>query len=141
MMRPYFSENHPQPSDENVVINAIALSMLTILALGIAVYQFLLYQREQEQKRLDTRVYRGYVLHTDKKLEKSPDPGIDSTIERKLGKKQVDREMTRKLLDHPFVTPGGGFNAPGVRSTGVAIVDAIDRVQDRRKNLSQKPAS
>lgn len=36
------------------------------------------------------------------------------------------QENRTKLLNHPAVTPGPGFNYPGVQSTGVAIVDAID---------------
>lgn len=36
------------------------------------------------------------------------------------------QRIEQKLLNHPNVTPGPGFYAPGVQSTGNTIVDAID---------------
>lgn len=33
--------------------------------------------------------------------------------------------LRQKLLDHPAVTPGDGFDKPGVQATGGAILDAI----------------
>ena len=37
--------------------------------------------------------------------------------------------MAQKLLSHPAVTPGPGFDAPGVQQTGVTIIDAMDQAQ------------
>ena len=40
------------PSDENLVITVIAVSLLAITVVGIGVYQFLQYQREQDSGKL-----------------------------------------------------------------------------------------
>ena len=41
------------------------------------------------------------------------------------------QETRARLLAHPNVIPGPGFDRPGVQSTGAAIVDAIDTAQER----------
>ena len=41
--------------------------------------------------------------------------------------------MAEKLLSNPAVTPGPGFNAPGVQQTGIAIIDAIEHAQATAK--------
>lgn len=38
----------------------------------------------------------------------------------------------QRLREHPLVTPGDGFHAPGVQETGIAIVDAIDQHSSRK---------
>ncbi len=123
------------PSDENLVITVIALSMLTIAVLGIGIYQFMQYQREQDQERLNSRVYRSYVRHTDQEQAQAPapEPVPEQAAARQPSQAQINQEMTRKLLAHPGVTPDAGFSAPGVRSTGVVIIDAIDQAQAREK--------
>lgn len=44
---------------------------------------------------------------------------------------QKAQEVRARLLANPNVTPGPGFDRPGVQSTGAAIVDAIDTAQER----------
>lgn len=126
-----------------MVITVIALSLLTITGLGIGIYQFMQHQREQDQERLNSRVYRSYVRHTDQEQAQAPEPAPEPAppAARQPNQAQINQDMTRKLLAHPGVTPGPGFGAPGVRSTGVIIIDAIDQAQAREKNPVQRPAS
>lgn len=37
------------------------------------------------------------------------------------------QQIRQKLLNHPAVTPGPGFNAPGVQRTGISIVQAMEK--------------
>ena len=128
------------PSDENLVITVIALSLLTITVLGIGIYQFMQYQREQDQERLNSRVYRSYVRHTDQEQAQAPvaEAAPEPPAARAPNQAQINQDMTRKLLAHPGVTPGPGFAAPGVRSTGVLIIDAIDQAQAREKGQAPR---
>jgi hypothetical protein len=121
------------------VITVIAVSLLTITVLGIGIYQFLQYQREQDQERLNSRVYRSYVRHTDEAPAPEEPAQAAATPAPRPSQVQLNQEMTRKLLAHPGVTPGAGFSMPGVKSTGVAIIDAIDQAQAREK-ASAAPA-
>jgi hypothetical protein len=123
------------------VITVIALSMLTITVLGIGIYQFLQYQREQDQERFNSRVYRSYVRNTEPARAPEPEPAEAPVAQRQPTPQQVNQEMTRKLLAHPGVTPGPGFSAPGVKSTGVLIIDAIDQAQARERSPNQRPSS
>ena len=133
------------PSDENLVITVIALSLLTSAVLGIGIYQFLQYQHQQDQERLNSRAYRSYVRHTDQEQiqttapEQTPEP---PSLARQPSQAQINQDMTRKLLSHPGVIPEAGFTAPGVRSTGVLIIDAIDQAKAREKAQAlQRPPS
>ncbi len=131
------------PSDENLVITVIAVSLLAITVLGIGVYQFMQYQREQDQEQLNSRVYRSYVRNTDEApAPEEPEQPAATPTPAKPSQQQLNQEMTRKLLAHPGVTPGAGFSAPGVKSTGVVIIDAIDQAQAREKASSAaRPAA
>lgn len=130
------------PSDENLVITVIALSLLAVTVVGIGVYQFMQYQREQDQEQLNSRVYRSYVRHTDEAPAPEEPPQAAAAPATKPNQSQLNQEMTRKLLAHPGVTPGAGFSAPGVKSTGVAIIDAIDQAQAREKaSTPPRPAA
>jgi hypothetical protein len=102
------------------VITVIAVSLLTITVLGIGIYQFLQYQREQDQERLNSRVYRSYVRHTDEAPAPEEPAQAAATPAPRPSQVQLNQEMTRKLLAHPGVTPGAGFSMPGVKAPGVA---------------------
>ena len=129
------------PSDENLVITVIAVSLLAITVVGIGVYQFMQYQREQDQEQANSRVYRSYVRHTDE-TPAPQEPPPQATPTPGPSQLQLNQEMTRKLLAHPGVTPGAGFSMPGVKSTGVVIIDAIDQAQAREKaSAAPRPAA
>src|SRR5260370_927406 len=126
------------PSDENLVITVIAVSLL-----AIGVYQFMQYQREQDQEQLNSRVYRSYVRNTDEApAPEEPEQPAATPTPAKPSQQQLNQEMTRKLLAHPGVTPGAGFSAPGVKSPGVVIIDAIAQARAREKASSAaRPAA
>lgn len=64
--------------------------------------------------------YRDYTQST---------PSTPETV-TPLPTAYAEAQRTReKLLNHPAVTPGPGFNQRGVQSTGVAIIDAIDQAK------------
>ncbi len=103
----------------------LAVIVVLLGILGLAGYQFWKHKMEQEQALKASRTYRGYV-ETQQPAPSVSEPEQASALSE-------ERQMEQKLLAHPGVTPGQGFGAPGVKSTGVRIIDAIDEAQARQK--------
>ena len=121
-----------QRSDENFVFTAVGVFLVASLMLGTAAYKYLQYSQQQEQARTDRQAYKRYNDYLKSSQEDTPAPATQDPAPAQTAATAATAaqpSMTEKLLSHPAVTPGPGFNAPGVQQTGVAIIDAIEHAQ------------
>ncbi|OAD85922.1 hypothetical protein ATN89_01940 [Comamonas thiooxydans] len=123
----------PQRSDENLVVTAIAAFLVAALILGTVAYQYLKHSQQQEQTRTDRQAYKRYNDYLKSTEQAAPEPAAKQPAPALASAPAAPPSMAEKLLSHPAVTPGPGFNAPGVQQTGVAIIDAIDHAQASAK--------
>lgn len=123
----------PQRSDENLVVTAIAAFLVAALILGTVAYQYLKHSQQQEQTRTDRQAYKRYNDYLKSTEQAAPEPATKQPAPAQVSVPAAPPSMAEKLLSHPAVTPGPGFNAPGVQQTGVAIIDAIDHAQATAK--------
>lgn len=130
-------------SDVNFVFTAIAVFLLASLILGTVAYQYSQYADKQEQARNERQAYKRYNDYLKSTQQASPeqtpvaaqDPApAQPTLEPQAEASPPQLSMSEKLLTHPAVTPGPGFNAPGVQETGVAIIDAMGNAQASSKH-------
>ena len=128
----------PQPparSDENWVVTAVAVFLVASLVLLVAGYQYLKYSQQQEQNRQERQTYQRYNDYLKSSQEPAPStqpaqavaPSEPAPAAQAASPAQPS--MAQKLLSHPAVTPGPGFDAPGVQQTGVTIINAMDHAQ------------
>ncbi|WP_159912854.1 hypothetical protein [Pantoea sp. 18069] len=108
-------------TDESFVITAVTIGLISCIALGYLLDWYLENRNTREMNRAKTEVYQQYLHNTP---SQQPKPLPEALAER--------LKVRDQLLAHPAVKPGPGFTAPGVQSTGKAIIDAIDLVQDRQ---------
>ncbi|WP_314972288.1 hypothetical protein [Comamonas testosteroni] len=123
----------PQRSDENLVVTAIAAFLVAALILGTVAYQYLKHSQQQEQTRTDRQAYKRYNDYLNSTEQAAPKPATRPSAPAQVSAPAAAPSMAEKLLSHPAVTPGPGFNAPGVQQTGVAIIDAMDHAQASAK--------
>lgn len=126
----------PQRSDENLVVTAIAVFLVAALILGTVAYRYFKHsqqQQEQEQTRSERQAYKRYNDYLDSTEQATAKPAANPPSPVQASAPAAPPSMAEKLLSHPAVTPGPGFNAPGVQQTGVAIIDAIDHAQATAK--------
>ena len=127
-------QHAPQRSDENYVVTAIGVFLLASLVLGTATYKYLQHSEQQAQARSDRQAYKRYNDYLQSAQEDTPAPAAQDPAPAQAAQAAAAQPtMAEKLLSHPSVTPGPGFNAPGVQQTGVAIIDAIDHAQATAK--------
>ena len=127
-------QHAPQRSDENYVVTAIGVFLLASLVLGTAAYKYLQHSEQQAQARSDRQAYKRYNDYLQSAQEDTPAPAAQDPAPVQAAQAAAAQPtMAEKLLSHPSVTPGPGFNAPGVQQTGVAIIDAIDHAQATAK--------
>lgn len=127
-----------QRSDENWVVTAVAVFLAGTVVLGTAGYQYLKYSKQQEQSREERQTYQRYNDYLQSTQEPAPAAKAAASTENTA---QAPSQpvaapaptKAEKLLSHPAVTPGPGFNAPGVQETGVTIIDALDHAQAAAK--------
>jgi hypothetical protein len=114
----------PQPTrkntDESFVITAVTIGLISCIVVGYLLNWYLDHRNAQEMTRAKTQVYRQYLQNTP---PQAPKPLPEAMAAR--------LKVREQLLANPAVKPGPGFAAPGVQSTGKAIVDAIDNAQGR----------
>lgn len=132
-----------QRSDENWVVTAVAVFLVGSIALAIGGYQYLKYAKQQEQSREERQTYKRY---NDYLQSTEVAPAAEASAQAASSAEPASPapsqpapsgpSMAQKLLSHPSVTPGPGFNAPGVQQTGVTIIDAMDHAQAAAKPLS-----
>ncbi|RGE40631.1 hypothetical protein DZC30_20050 [Comamonas testosteroni] len=132
--------SHPttQRSDENWVVTAVAVFLVGSVVLATAGYQYLKYSKQQEQSREERQTYERYNDYLQSTQEKAPAaqaPASSASTAASAPSQPATPAptMAEKLLSHPNVTPGPGFNAPGVQETGVTIIDALDHAQATAK--------
>lgn len=127
-------QHAPQRSDENYVVTAIGVFLLASLVLGTATYKYLQHSEQQAQARSDRQAYKRYNDYLKSAQEDAPASAAQDPAPAQAAQAAAAQPtMAEKLLSHPSVTPGPGFNAPGVQQTGVAIIDAIDHAQATAK--------
>lgn len=134
----------PQRSDENWVVTAVAVFLVGSIALATGGYQYLKYAKQQEQSREERQTYKRYNDYLQSAQEQAPAaqaPAAQAASSAEPASQVSSQSapagpsMAQKLLNHPSVTPGPGFNAPGVQQTGVTIIDAMDHAQSTAKPL------
>ena len=109
-------------SAENWVAKSLLLLIGGIGVLGTVGFMFNNHIETQQREAEQARTMSQYEAATRPKPAPTSLPA--SFLESKA------REQ--RLREHPLVTPGQGFNAPGVQETGIAIVDAIDQHNARK---------
>lgn len=109
------------------------LSIATLALALIAGWGYIA-QREQLQQeralRAQQAAYAIYERSTRAEIPSAAEAAAQNAVQQeRLRRNEEARQVRQVLLQHPNVIPGPGFNAPGVQTTGLAIVEAIDRAQ------------
>jgi len=120
---------HPRPTapstDSKLVTVLVSTVVVLVAVLTVGGY-WMQKQRNQAEERVQTHryenAYESYLRYTRPDAEPKP----ETEAMRKLAEAQATRKY---LMEHPAVTPGPGFDKPGVQSTGKAIVDAMDQAK------------
>lgn len=128
-MPQYIAHKPRRASDENWVLTVVTATLAAVLcmfALGYFLSNHWTQEAQelrQQQQQFDT--YRRATATP----RATPDAHPSSPA---LPPDMLQAQETRaRLLAHPNVIPGPGFDRPGVQSTGAVIVDAIDSAQER----------
>lgn len=119
-------------------ISPTTIWVLSLIALGVALATGwgLMAQRqhqtETQQRKSQQAAYAIYERTTrvDSLPAENSMEQIQIEQERQRAHEEA-RQIRSFLLEHPNVTPGAGFSAPGVQTTGAAIVQAMDKAQGR----------
>ena len=115
----------PAHSDDSSVTSMLAFSVVILVA-GLLLGGYWLQKQRVNQVELSRQaeMHNAYLRHTR--------PSLQPAAAVELPAAYVQAQQTReKLLNHPAVTPGSGFNQRGVQSTGEAIIDAIDSAKSQ----------
>lgn len=127
-MPQYIASKPRRASDENWALTIASITLLAVLCM-FALGYFLTnhWNQERQELRSQQAQYEAY-----RRATALPSASADTPRAPALPPDMVKaQEVRARLLAHPNVTPGPGFDRPGVQSTGAAIVDAIDQAQDR----------
>ena len=119
-------------------VSPTTIWVLTLAGLGVAlliIWGFVAQRQQQEAAQQLKKQQAAYAIYehntrvnaltTDNSAEPTP------TQQERQNAWEEARQIRKFLLEHPSVTPGPGFSAPGVQTTGAAIVRAIDNAQER----------
>ncbi|MDH0372949.1 hypothetical protein N7340_14360 [Comamonas aquatica] len=105
-------------SNDSQLASFLMLSVAILVgALVLGGYWMQQQRADQAELRQQAAVYETYLYNT----RNTPAPAPEAP-----SRAAQAQQVRQYLLDHPAVTPGPGFNRPGVQSTGKTIVDAID---------------
>lgn len=115
------SQRQRKYTDESFVLTAVTLGLIAAIVCGYLLNWYLEARSKREMEQAQSVVYRQYLRNTP---QQAPQPLPQAIAER--------LKVRDELLAHPAVTPGPGFAAPGVQSTGKVIIDAIDMAQRRQ---------
>lgn len=118
------TRNAAARSDDSSVTGIVVVTAITLVAALLLGGYWLQKQRtEIVHQHRQAQMYDSYRDYT------RPTPSTAEAATA-LPAAYIEAQRTReKLLNHPAVTPGPGFNQRGVQSTGVAIIDAIDQAK------------
>lgn len=129
-MTQYVANRPRRASDENWVLTILGFTVVAVVCMSVVGYFLTRHWDQQEealraqQRQLET--YRRFTAPPSTRA--TPPEAVQAQA-----KAQTQAQQTRaRLLSHPSVTPGPGFDRPGVQSTGIRIVDAIDQAQGLR---------
>lgn len=109
-------------SAENWVAKSLMLLIGGVGVLGAAGFMVNSHLETQQRNAEQVRAMSHYEAAT---RPKATPPLLPASF-------QAAQAREQRLREHPLVTPGGGFNAPGVQETGIAIIDAIDQHSSRK---------
>ncbi|MEX8194847.1 hypothetical protein AB6724_18595 [Comamonas guangdongensis] len=129
---PAAAQRPPQGSDEKLVVTTVAIFLVAALIVAFGGYKYLQHwQQDQEQSRAERQTYQrynDYLKSTQDTAPKSPEKEAPAEAAA-----SAQPSMSERLMNHSAVTPGPGFNSPGVQQTGVTIIDAMDLAQASAK--------
>ena len=134
----------PKRSDENLVVTAIAVFLVAALILGTVAYRYFKHsQQQQEQTRSERQAYKRYNDYLDSTEQATAKPAANPPSPVQASTPAAAPSMAEKLLSHPAVTPGPGFNAPGVQRfthwldqrASVPLIQALHRQADDWRDL------
>ena len=128
-MPQYIAHKPRRASDENWVLTAVTVTLVAVLCM-FALGYFLSNHWNQEAQELRQQQQQ---FDTYRRATAAPRaaPAARPTSPTLPPDMQQAQEVRARLMANPNVTPGPGFDRPGVQSTGAAIVDAIDTAQER----------
>jgi len=118
-MPKYIADQPRRASDANGVLTLLGCTLAAVLCM-FAVGYFLTRHWSQEQ---EVRVQQQQQFEI---YQRNTAPALPAPLPADAAESQ---QVRARLLAHPGVTPGPGFDKPGVQSTGMAIVDAIEQAQ------------
>lgn len=125
---PQYIAAHPRrPSDESWALRIVTATLIAALCMFALGYFLSTHWSEEKQElRAQQQQYQDYRRAT------APTAASTTSSTTNLPVDMVQAQQVRaRLLSHPAVTPGPGFDRPGVQSTGITIVEAIDGAQSR----------
>ena len=115
----------PTSSDSALVSWLVGVVVVLVATLVVGGYWMQSQNQQAVQQYQQEQQYRTYLNNT------RPDPVSAAAVPPPDIAEA--RETRAYLLAHPAVTPGEGFNKPGVQATGKAIAQAIDRAQSAQQ--------
>ena len=129
-MPQYIASKPRRANDENWALTIVSITVLAVLCMFALGYVLSRYWNQERQVQRDQQVqYENYRRATAAPVDTAPaTPRASPSLPPDMLQAQAQRA---RLLAHPSVTPGPGFDRPGVQSTGASIVDAIDQAQER----------
>lgn len=104
-------------SNDSQLASFLMLSVAILVGALVLGGYWMQQRADQAELRQQADVYETYLYNTRNIPAPAPEAPSRAT---------QAQQVRQYLLDHPAVTPGPGFNRPGVQSTGKTIVDAID---------------
>ncbi len=114
--------SRPAGSEQTSAWIIIAIVLAVLLALLAVAGSWMLQQKQAEKAEVRAQA-RAVEQYRESTRPVSQPPQLPAHY--------VEAQRIRqKLLAHPAVIPGPGFNAKGVQRTGLAIVEALDRAQN-----------
>lgn len=123
-MPQYIADRPRRASDENWVLTILGSTVVAVLCMFAVGFLLTRHWHQAEEKvRVQQHQFETYRRNTASEI---PKPISAEAMQAQTRAQQV----RARLLSHSRVTPGPGFDKPGVQSTGIRIVDAIDQAQD-----------
>ena len=126
-MTQYISNKPRRSNDRSWALTMCIVLLIVISTLFAIGYFWTRHLDAERQLRAQQIQFQTYQANTRPPVQTTTTPPEPSP---EVQQAQAVRE---RLLNHPGVIPGRGFDKPGVQSTAIAIVDAIDSAQERNR--------
>lgn len=125
-MPQYIAAQPRRSSDENWALRIATATLIAVLCMFALGYFLSTHWIENKQElRAQQQQFQDYRRAT------APPPASTSSAPALPADMLEAQQVRARLLAHPAVTPGPGFDRPGVQSTAITIVDTIDEAQRR----------